>query len=142
MLTLINSSELNLSVLNDCFIVCKLIGEKNSCMGASSANKVSFKLVRLGLSMLWMQWSNVIRPQVFIRRLSCGDDQLVQYLNIDQEITALCHLAQHSTVAIVGTASHLISYDTQDNKILINKEVNHRFDSRYSYIYLISILMD
>ena len=53
MLTLINSSELNLSVLHGRFTVSKLNGEITSCIGASSTNKVSSKPARCASRMIW-----------------------------------------------------------------------------------------
>ena len=61
--------------------------------------------------------------QVFIHHSQSTVDQVVQYVNIDQDITALCHHSRHPWAVSVGTASHLLVYDMLNNKILINKEV-------------------
>ena len=47
----------------------------------------------------------------------------IQYLNIDQKITALCSHHQHQTVVAMGTTSHLLIYDIAENKIIASKEV-------------------
>lgn len=61
--------------------------------------------------------------QVFIRRNGVAEQEQVQYLNIDQEVNAICHDAKHPTLVALGTASHLLIYDVADNKIVTSREV-------------------
>lgn len=62
---------------------------------------------------------------MFIRRAGVAEQEQVQYLNIDQPVTAICHHEKHPTVVALGTASHLLIYDVVDNKIITSREVNY-----------------
>lgn len=71
--------------------------------------------------------------QVFIRQP--GRQDQVQYLNIDQEVTTLAHLASpHHGAVVLGTTSHLLVYNTEENKIIMTKEVST------SFLLIVSIL--
>lgn len=61
--------------------------------------------------------------KVFVRLASSIQHDQIQYLNIDQKITALCSHQQHHTVVAMGTTSHLLIYDIADNKIITSREV-------------------
>ena len=67
-----------------------------------------------------------VLSQVFI---SSRQQDQVQYLNIDQPITALCRHPLDDTTIALGTDSHLIIYDAIDNKIKWSKEVQSQIHS-------------
>ena len=67
-----------------------------------------------------------VLSQVFI---SSRQQDQVQYLNIDQPITALCRHPFDDTTIALGTDSHLIIYDAIDNKIKWSKEVQSQIHS-------------
>ena len=65
----------------------------------------------------------LFKIQVFI---STRQQDQVQYLNIDQPVTALCrHPSDDDDIIALGTDSHLIIYDTKENAIKWNKEVQN-----------------
>ena len=64
-----------------------------------------------------------IVSKVFIRHASPVQQDQIQYLNIDQNITALCSHPEHPAAVVLGTTSHLLIYDIAENKTVMSKEV-------------------
>lgn len=65
--------------------------------------------------------------QVFVRHASTVQQDQIQYLNIDQNITALCNHPQHPAAVVLGTTSHLLIYDIAENKTIMSKEVGRLY---------------
>ena len=59
----------------------------------------------------------------------------IQYLNIDQNITALCNHHQSPAAVVMGTTSHLLIYDISENRIIMSKEVRIRLAIVFTILY-------
>ncbi|XP_057373996.1 Bardet-Biedl syndrome 2 protein-like isoform X1 [Daphnia carinata] len=106
MLTLVNVIELNLSVFPGQLTICKFkenadTGITSSYVGATSANKV------------------------FVRHTNPVQQDQIQYLNIDQRITALCNHPVYHAAVVIGTTSHLLVYDIAENRTMMSKEIEN-----------------
>lgn len=61
--------------------------------------------------------------KVFVRHTNPVQQDQIQYLNIDQRITALCNHPVHHAAVVMGTTSHLLIYDIAENRTIMSKEV-------------------
>lgn len=66
---------------------------------------------------------------MFIQQSGHHQEGEIQYLNMDQEVTAVhefkCGTSDHGSI-VLGTISHLLVYNIHENKTTMTKEVYYR----------------
>lgn len=144
MLTLVNVTELNFSVFPGQLTICKFLGDADagitsSYVGSTSANKVGFVSFILFVTIMNVMWKTR-SSKVFVRHAKPVQQDQIQYLNIDQKITALCNHPLHHAAVVLGTTSHLLIYDIAENRTIMSKEVNLLVDIFYIFLTFKKVL--